>query len=339
MKVGIQRSGLRAWPLAGVGTQWGMSPRCQRLADGWRVLVLWFLAVGSGLDAAEVPTNAAGPGPAEPLRSAVLQNLHRVTPRVYCGSVPDSDAAFVELAGLGVKVLISVDGARPDIAMARRHGLRYVHLPFGYDGVPMNRIAELTKASLTAGGPVYVHCHHGKHRGPAAAAMICAATEAWTNDRTRALLEQMGTSREYAGLYRSVAAFHPADVQEMDALGPLPEVAKATSLVDAMVAVDGLFARLRPAVVAGFRGVEGVGETNVVREATLLWEQFREVGRLPENGRRRGVGFRGEAEAAERGALQIKVALGDAEVKPETKVALVESLGKRCVSCHRRYRD
>jgi protein tyrosine phosphatase (PTP) superfamily phosphohydrolase (DUF442 family) len=303
------------------------------------VVVAWLLVLCFRVNAADAPAVGASPGPAEPLRSAVLQNLHRITPRVYCGSVPDSDAAFIELAGLGVKSVISVDGARPDIAMARRHGLRYVHLPFGYDGVPTNRIAELTKAAMTAGGPVYVHCHHGKHRGPAAAAMICAATEAWTSDRTRALLEQLGTGRQYAGLYRSVARFHPADAKELDALAALPEVAKSSPLVDAMVAVDGLFLSLRSAAGAGFSGAGGAVERRPVQEATLLWEQFREMAGMPQTGRRRGVGFRGEVEAAERGALQLKTALGDSEVRPEAKAALVEGLGRRCVSCHRGYRD
>ena len=68
-----------------------------------------------------------------------------------------------------MQTVISVDGAKPDLEAARKHGLRYVHLPHGYDGVPAPRGDELAIALRTLEGPIYVHCHHGKHRSPAAA--------------------------------------------------------------------------------------------------------------------------------------------------------------------------
>ncbi|MEZ6081685.1 MAG: hypothetical protein R3C56_40245 [Pirellulaceae bacterium] len=58
---------------------------------------------------------------------------------------PEGAAAFNELVQLGVKTIITVDGAQPDVATAKQFGLRYVHLPHGYDGIPENRVAELAK--------------------------------------------------------------------------------------------------------------------------------------------------------------------------------------------------
>ena len=41
--------------------------------------------------------------------------------------------------------------------------------PIGYDGVPREQALRMIKAVQVAKGPVYFHCHHGKHRGPAGA--------------------------------------------------------------------------------------------------------------------------------------------------------------------------
>ena len=70
----------------------------------------------------------------------------------------------------GRKTVLTLDGAQPDVETAKRHGLRYVHVPIGYDGIPAARALELAKTfqTLEPSGPIFVHCHHGKHRGPAA---------------------------------------------------------------------------------------------------------------------------------------------------------------------------
>lgn len=120
-------------------------------------------AAGEAIPAA--PTNHAGfvrieiPG---------IHNAFHVTDKVYSGSQPEGEGAFAALAKLGVKTIISVDGSKPDVEAARKHGLHYIHLPFGYDDIPTNRVVELAKAVESQPGPVFVHCHHGLHRGPAA---------------------------------------------------------------------------------------------------------------------------------------------------------------------------
>src|SRR6185369_1160846 len=62
---------------------------------------------------------------AEPIHRHGLDNAHRLTDRVLSGAQPEGEAAFRELADLGVKTVISVDGARPDVASAHKFGLRY----------------------------------------------------------------------------------------------------------------------------------------------------------------------------------------------------------------------
>jgi len=64
-----------------------------------------------------------------------------------------------------------VDGRKPDVEGARKHGLRYVHLRFGYDGVPASRVAELAKLTAEVSDLFFVQCRHGLHRGSAAVAI------------------------------------------------------------------------------------------------------------------------------------------------------------------------
>src|SRR6185436_3172872 len=136
------------------------------------LFVFALAAVATVGRAAEPGSSSSTHAVGNALPSTQLHNLFRVTTNILSGSSPYRDAAFAEIARLGVKTIISVDGTRPDVETARNHGLRYIHLPFGYAGVPTNRVAELVKAARTASGPIYVHCHHGLHRGPAAVAVI-----------------------------------------------------------------------------------------------------------------------------------------------------------------------
>src|SRR5262249_999764 len=98
-----------------------------------------------------------------------LHNVYRITDKLYSGSSPLGATGFCSLQKLRIKPIISGDGARPDFAAARAECLRYVHIPFGYDGIPPEQILRLAKAVRDLPGPIYIHCHHGMHRGPAAA--------------------------------------------------------------------------------------------------------------------------------------------------------------------------
>ena len=222
-----------------------------------KLILLLSLAVFAGsvcshaAETRRVSTNAV----AQPLPSTRVHNLFRATTNVFSGNSPDSDAAFAEIARLGVKTIISVDGAKPDAATARKHGLRYIHLPIGYDGVPSNRVVELVKAAQTMTGPIYVHCHHGKHRGPAAVAVICEATAGWTTNQAVTWLQEAGTAADYSGLYKSAMEFRLPEAAALAKIIELPEAAKTSSLVDAMVAIDEEMERLNSAQKNGGKGI------------------------------------------------------------------------------------
>ncbi len=175
----------------------------------------------------------------EKLSSAHLPNAYRLTDKVISGGQPEGEAAFAELKALGVKTIISVDGARPDVAAARKLGLRYVHLPHGYDGIPDQRMRELAKAVRDLPGVIYIHCHHGKHRSPAAAAAACVVVGDLSATQALDVLKTAGTSPNYRGLFASVQAARPIAAGELDNLKvEFHETEKIPPLADAMVAIE-----------------------------------------------------------------------------------------------------
>src|SRR5436305_2113972 len=110
----------------------------------YSLLAVIFLVVGeSGGNERAVNRFA---GPPTKIAGAPLQNVVRLHPQVLSGSQPETPEAFRKLRSLGVTTILSVDGARPDVAMAAKFGMRYVHLPHGYDGISESRSRELAKA-------------------------------------------------------------------------------------------------------------------------------------------------------------------------------------------------
>jgi protein tyrosine phosphatase (PTP) superfamily phosphohydrolase (DUF442 family) len=289
-------------------------------------------------------TNAPVSADASRLELPGLHNVFRLTGRLYSGSVPEGDTGFASLRQLGVRTVISVDGARPDVSRARRFGLRYVHLPIGYDGVPEAQALRLARATRDLLGPVYVHCHHGKHRGPAAAAAVrrCLDT-ACDSEAAVAELRRAGTDPRYAGLYASVRTLHPPTAGELDRVSAdFPEVAEVGGLVTAMVGMDERMENLKLARAAGWKGPADHPDVDPPHEALLLAEHYREAARLPEVAKRSDEFRRWLAEAGE-GATRLEVALRPADGKGPADAAAAERVFKSaegaCAACHARFRD
>ncbi len=289
-------------------------------------------SLGSDWDSTPVP---AVP---RPLAATNCHNLFQVTSRLYSGAEPEGDAAFAELARLGIKTIISVDGAQPAIETARKHGLRYVHLPFGYDSIPSNRVVDLAFAATQAPGPIYLHCHHGKHRGPVAVAVICLSVEGWTQEQATQWLKQAGTSPEYRGLFRSVAEFRPPSGDQLKAVRSLPEVSKASTLVEGMVALDRHWEHLKQFRKNGWKASAQHPDLSSDQEAILLWEHLRELQRLPENAEL-PVDYRDKLDTSEKAAQALRTALVGSPVSSDSLEVPFRDLDQSCVSCHKVYRN
>jgi protein tyrosine phosphatase (PTP) superfamily phosphohydrolase (DUF442 family) len=269
-----------------------------------------------------------------------VHNLFRVSNRLFSGSSPDDDAGFNGLAKLGIRTIISVDGAKPDVAAARRHGLTYVHLPFGYDGIPRDRLLALAKAAATLPGPIYVHCHHGQHRGPAAVAAMQLCTDAtWNAAKADAWLKSAGTDPRYVGLIglpRSIV--RPTADELAKVPTDFPAVATIPDLARLMVDVDARWDNLKLVKAAGWAVPKDHPDVDPPHEAVQLAEHFREAARL-DAARKRGPDFAGLLADAATAAAGLESELRANPVNAVRTSILFDKFAATCTACHGKYRD
>jgi pimeloyl-ACP methyl ester carboxylesterase/cytochrome c556 len=278
---------------------------------------------------------AAAPSAAAPLKLPSppgIENLLCASARVFSGGEPRGEEAFLALARMGIKTVVSVDGARPDVEAARKHGLRYVHVPIGYNDIGAKARGALARVAREAEGPIYVHCHHGVHRGPAAAAVICLSEAGADTALALELLEAAGTGKQYRGLWRAVEEYRPpADGEPLPAL---EEVAKVDSLAAAMAAIDRSFDNLKLVAKAAWRTPADHPDIEPRQEALILRQGFQEALRtLDERDARFRTWLDESLEAAR--ALEESLAQGRADEAGRR----FESLGATCTRCHEAYRQ
>jgi protein tyrosine phosphatase (PTP) superfamily phosphohydrolase (DUF442 family) len=274
-----------------------------------------------------------------PLDSAVLPNAYRLTDKVISGGQPEGEAGFAELRSLGVKTIVSVDGARPDVATARKYGLRYVHLPHGYDGIPQERMRELAKAVRDLPGPIYIHCHHGKHRSPAAAAAACVVTGDLKADQALEVLKTAGTSPNYRGLFASVQAARPIAADELDNLNvKFHETEKLPPLADAMIAVEHHHDHLKAIAAADWKTPPDHPDLDPPHEALLLAEQFSELLRT-DAVQGHPAEFAKLLRDGEQAAYELELSLRTDPRDAERNNGAFATISANCQACHQQFRD
>ncbi|QDT11103.1 hypothetical protein [Planctomycetes bacterium K23_9] len=279
------------------------------------------------------------------LSSPHLTNPIQLHARVISGGVPEGDAAFRELAKLGVKTIITVDGAKPDTETALRHGLRYVHLPHGYDGISEARRTQLAKAVRDLDGPFYFHCHHGKHRSPAAASVACVGAGLMPPSNAASVLALAGTSQNYRGLHQSAATAVPLASEVLENLEvEFVSVATVDALAEAMVEVQRSYDHLQTIAAADWRSPESHPDLDPAHQALLLQEHFREllrdnvVQKWPE-----AVMQMLTESAADARRLETRLREWHPKDRSESPPSVLSQIAKRieanCQNCHQRFRD
>jgi hypothetical protein len=288
------------------------------------------LSAGATLRAGEA--KVPQPGNARPLEYLGLHNVFRLSEKLYTGSVPEGRKGFRTLQRLGIRSVISVDGAVPDVQGARRSGMRYVHLPFGYGGCPRPTADRISRAVRDLPGPVYLHCHHGKHRAPTAAAFARIAVDGLSPAAAVAEMERAGTGKEYLGLYAGVRSYRAPTGKQLDRVPPdFPETFPAPPVMRAMVEIQERFDRLMEFQKEAVHRTESPDH-----EALLLREAYTELLRRPEV-RKRPPAFAKWMRSGEQEALALEKALAAGD--RDAAGAALGRLAVGCKSCHATYRD
>ena len=257
------------------------------------------------------------------------------------GSVPEGAEGFDSLQSMGIKTIISVDGAVPSIDMARSRGIRYIHLPIGYNGFDETRKLQLVRAARDAmrSGPVYIHCHHGKHRSAGAAAAVAASLGWLAPDQAVERMKASGTAPNYTGLYKCATESVILDATVIDAVSPdFPEVSQPATFVKSMIEIDVINDHLREIEKASWSVPKDHPDLVPVAEAGRMADLFRllldgEVVRA--NPPEFADAMRRSADKAQ----QLEDMLLAGEKSPQRLSEQLNLLQTSCKSCHARYRD
>ncbi len=291
-----------------------------------------------------VDTKFVKPRPgAQPVDMPGLHNVIHVSDRLYSGRGPEDDSGFDSLVKLGIKTIISVDGARPDAACARKFGIRYVHLPIGYEGISQDQAMKLARAVRDLDGPIYIHCHHGKHRSPAAAAAIqICLDDKCTVPQAVDIMKRAGTDPRYTGLFAGPKELKRTTSAQLDQVKvEFRDAAPIAAVAEVMVQIDRYWEHLSLVRKAGWKAPIGYPDLDPTHEALQLREHFRELARLP-NTQKRPADFKQWMVEAEKAAHDLEDAL---RVKAKQRDG-VEAAAKAyershalCSQCHAKYRD
>lgn len=277
------------------------------------------------------------------LNVSQLPNALRIHEKVISGGMPEGEVAFEQLAKLGIQTIISVDGAKPDVEMARRFHMRYIHLPHGYDGIPEQRGHELAKAVLELKGSIYIHCHHGKHRSPVAAVVACVESGFIDPAMSMQVLKTAGTNPNYRGLYQTASEAKPLPIDQLSELQvDYQEVAEIPEVAEAMVNLEHRYDLLKKEDVSSWGKLSSQHET-LAHEALLLREHFREMQRM-ESVKRESKEYQQMIQESEQESQSIENLLRGWSIESNAKCVeklreSMQRLGKTCASCHSSYRD
>ena len=255
--------------------------------------------------------------------------------RVLSGRAPEGEASFAALAELGVRTIVCVDGARPDVEAAARLGIRTVHVPIGYDGIDATAAAQIAAVMKETEGPVYFHCHHGKHRGPAAAALALRVETGCSAEEALAVMRAAETDPKYEGLWRDATG--PLPVLDPAAMPALHAVAPIADFVAAMAKMDRDWDRLILVQKAAWQSPATHPDLAPANEARIVAESLESASALLSAQQNADPRFLRFLRSAQDDARALTAAL---ERKDATAAdASYARLKRGCVACHDEYRN
>lgn len=260
--------------------------------------------------------------------------------RLYTGSEPTA-SLWEKLKQDGFKTVISVDGIRPDIETAEKNGISYIHLPIGYNEVSEERRQQLASALKHSKGPIYLHCHHGKHRGPAAAVIAALSNGAISQEEALTYLKEQETSVDYQGLWQAVRFSTPLkNIPEMEFSSYEPP----GDLAETMAKLDRSWERVQK-----FRKVEwpttleSHPDLVLSNELLLILEYLTESQRLSSTDENQRSGETQELHSAYTESLEAIKAFHTLSQDPSSQKSSLEKAYQKtsqsCKSCHANFRN
>lgn len=280
-----------------------------------------------------------------------LVNIFRLSDQIVSGSEPTGPESFEYLKSLGIHTILSVDGKAPDADAAASYGLRYVHVPIQYRGITADETLQIAKTFRELDGPFYVHCYHGKHRGPAAAAIGRVVLDGAGRETAIAEMRQWcGTSPSYDGLYLSIATgLIPGQEETLKFAWDFPAALPFDGLRDLMIEMTRVDDQLKYLSKTGWAPSADHPDANPGAEAARLIDLFAKGVALQEAAPETDLEspqIAPDFQAWMLGSLEAGQALkgrieafqaGDATADDVT--AAYKAISRNCKECHGKYRD
>lgn len=274
---------------------------------------------------------------ADPVDLPGLHHVAALAPGLYSGGEPDGATGYDTLASMGVRTVVCVDGMPPPADIARSVNIRVVHVPIGYDAVPDRAADAVAKALTELEGPFYVHCHHGKHRGPAALAAGAVCAGEITNRQALDYMHHTGTAPEYTGLWRDVERARPVDPAALHAMDlPLPERADLGGMPEKMAVIDRAWDRVKLARDNAWSAPADHPDLAPANDLGLIHDLLRSLHADPE-AQQLGPDHLSKLDRAMASAQAAEDAVR-ANDNARADAAFAD-LGASCKDCHATYRD
>jgi protein tyrosine phosphatase (PTP) superfamily phosphohydrolase (DUF442 family) len=269
-----------------------------------------------------------------------LDHVYHLSEQIISGAEPADAGALAQLAEWGVRTVVSVDGKVPDVAETEALGMRYVHIPIQYAGISEDEILKFAKTFRELEPPFYVHCFHGKHRGPAAAAIGRVVLDGLERERAIAEMRQWAsTSGKYEGLYSAVAAAElPTPEATAEFAFDFPSEHPFEGLRASMVAMTRTWDHLEWFQDNDWELLAEHPDLAPVREAEQLVEQF-DAAAQDANAATWTEGFHAFLGDGVRAATDLERALKQTPRDLPAAEAAMEALKVSCKECHRGYRN
>ena len=266
-----------------------------------------------------------------------LENVFHLSDQIYSGGEPLSEEAFSRLAGWGVRTIISVDGKAPNHALAAAHRIHTVHIPTQYRGLSPERMLLLVKSFRELEGPFYVHCFHGRHRGPAAAAIGRVVLNGTPRSQALAEMRQWcGTSPAYEGLFECVATSQIPSPTATAAHPVTSPEAKPQSLSSWMATITRPFEFLEGRASSQFSPDPSHPDLDPVEEARRVSLGLEACLKLAK-GQTAAPEYYQQMESALASSRKLLAAL--MAENPTGAGSALEELTRDCKGCHQAYRN
>jgi hypothetical protein len=281
--------------------------------------------------------------PVVPEDHEALHNVFQLSEDIISGSEPHGEEAFRILHSKGIRTILSVDGKVPDAELAAKYGMKYVHVPIQYRGITPDEVARIAKTFREQEGPFFVHCFHGKHRGPAAAEIGRLVLDGISRETAIAEMRQYcGTAESYEGLYATIAhAPIPAEYETTALQWDFPAASPLDGVAGAMVLVSRADDHLKALSKNGWEPNPHHPDVDPQNEAAKLADLFEravsleDVASQPEDFRK----WMGDSKAQSAALREVVKGLSSGAATVEDANKAYKALSATCTACHDVYRN